>query len=101
MKRAAKLNNLHERETTICGHTFLWAEGVPDADVCRRMCDQYGDKVLSRRVHRNSFSDGIKKLEGQWEKFIAKQSDYVKKRCDSLLTYLLNSVYKNTSAETF
>ncbi|XP_062850161.1 protein GVQW3-like [Trichomycterus rosablanca] len=29
---------------------FLWAEGVPGAQIHRRMCAQYGDKVLSRRV---------------------------------------------------
>jgi len=29
---------------------FLWAEGVPGAQIHLRMCAQYGDKVLSRRI---------------------------------------------------
>jgi len=28
----------------------LWAEGVPGAQIHLRMCAQYGDKVLSRRI---------------------------------------------------
>jgi len=29
---------------------FLWAEGVPGAQIHLRMCAHYGDKVLSRRI---------------------------------------------------
>ena len=29
---------------------FLWEEGVPGAQIHLRMCTQYGDKVLSRRI---------------------------------------------------
>jgi len=29
---------------------FLWAEGVPGAQIHLRMCAQYGNKVLSRRI---------------------------------------------------
>ena len=29
---------------------LLWAEGVPGAQIHHRMCAQYGDKVLSRRI---------------------------------------------------
>ena len=29
---------------------FLWAEGVPGAHIHLRMCAQYGDRVLSRRI---------------------------------------------------
>jgi len=29
---------------------FLWAEGVPGEQTHLRMCVQYGDKVLSRRI---------------------------------------------------
>ena len=29
---------------------FLWAEGVPGAQIHLRMCAQYGAKVLSRRI---------------------------------------------------
>jgi len=36
-----------EQRSVIC---FLWAEGVPGAQIHLRMCAQYGDKVLSRRI---------------------------------------------------
>ena len=40
---------MHRRRTAF-GHTLLWAEGVPGAEIHLRMCAQYGDKVLSRRI---------------------------------------------------
>ena len=49
VKMAAKLINCtkEEQHSVIC---FLWAEGVPGAQIHLRMCAQYGDKVLSRRI---------------------------------------------------
>ena len=46
---AAKLINCTKEEqlSVIC---FLWAEGVPGAQIHLCMCAQYGDKVLSRRI---------------------------------------------------
>ena len=46
---AAKLINCNKEEqrSVIC---FLWAEGVLGAQIHLRMCAQYGDKVLSRRI---------------------------------------------------
>jgi len=46
---AAKLINCtkEEQRLVIC---FFWAEGVPEAQIHLRMCAQYGDKVLSRRI---------------------------------------------------
>jgi hypothetical protein len=38
---------------------FLWAEGVPEAENHLRMCAQYGDEVLSRRI----FYEWIKMFE--------------------------------------
>jgi len=29
---------------------FLWAEGVPGVQIHLRMCAQYGDKFLSRKI---------------------------------------------------
>ena len=48
VKMAAKLINCtkEEQRSLIC---FLWA-GVPGAQIHLRMCAQYGDKVLSRRI---------------------------------------------------
>jgi len=46
---AAKLINctIEEQLSVI---RFLWAEGVPGAQIHLRMCAQCGDKVLSRRI---------------------------------------------------
>jgi len=46
---AAKLINCtkEEQPSTI---SFLWAKGVPGAQIHLRMCAQYGDKLLSRRI---------------------------------------------------
>ena len=43
---SAKLINCtkEEQRSVIC---FLWAEGVPGAQIHLHMCAQYGDKVLS------------------------------------------------------
>jgi len=46
---AAKLINCTKEEQRSVIR-FLWAEGVPGAQIHLRMCDQYGDKVLSRRI---------------------------------------------------
>jgi len=46
---AAKLINCtKDEQRSVIG--FLWAEGVPGAQIYLRMCAQYGDKVLSRRI---------------------------------------------------
>ena len=49
VKMAAKLINCtkEEQRSVVC---FLWAEGVPGAQIHLRMCAQYGDKVLARRI---------------------------------------------------
>jgi len=49
MKMAAKLINCtkEEQRSVI---SFLWAEGVPGAQIHLRMCAQNGDKVLSCRI---------------------------------------------------
>jgi len=49
VKVAAKLINCtkEEQRSVIC---FLWAEGVPGAQIHLHMCAQYGDKVLSRSI---------------------------------------------------
>ena len=49
VKMAAKLINCtkEEQRSVIC---FLWAEGVPGAQIHLRMCAEYGDKVLSRGI---------------------------------------------------
>jgi len=46
---AVKLINCtkEEQRSVIC---FLWAEGVPGAQIHLRICAQYGDKVLPRRI---------------------------------------------------
>jgi len=46
---AAKLINCtkEEQRSVIC---FLWAEGVPGAQIHLCMCAQYGNKVLSHRI---------------------------------------------------
>ena len=46
---AAKLINCtkEKQRSVIC---FLWAEGVPGAQIHLHMCAQYGDKVLSCRI---------------------------------------------------
>ena len=46
---AAKLINCTKEEQRLVIR-FLWAEGVPGAQIHLRMCAQYGDKVLSRRI---------------------------------------------------
>ena len=46
---AAKLINCTKEEQRSVIR-FLWAEGVPGAHINLRMCAQYGDKVLSRRI---------------------------------------------------
>ena len=46
---AAKLiNSTKEEQRSVI--RFLWAEGVPGAQIHLRMCAQHGDKVLSRRI---------------------------------------------------
>ena len=58
VKMAAKLINCTKEEQ----HSvirFLWAEGVPGVQIHLRMCAQYGDKVLSRRI----FYEWIEMLE--------------------------------------
>ena len=49
VKMAAKLINCTKEEQRSVIH-FLWAEGVPGAEIHLCMCAQYGDKVLSRRI---------------------------------------------------
>jgi len=49
MKMAAKPINCTKEEQRSVIH-FLWGEGVPGAEIHLRMCAQYGDKVLSRRL---------------------------------------------------
>ena len=46
---AAKLINCTKEEQRSVIR-FLWAEGVPGAQIHLLMCAQYGDKVLSRRI---------------------------------------------------
>jgi len=46
---AAKLINCTKEEQRSVIR-FLWAEGVPGAQIHLRMCAQYGDKVLSCRI---------------------------------------------------
>ena len=46
---AAKLINCTKEEQRSVIR-FLWAEGVPGAQIHPRMCAQYVDKVLSRRI---------------------------------------------------
>jgi len=46
---AAKLINCTKEEQHSVIH-FLWAQGVLGAQIHLRMCAQYGDKVLSRRI---------------------------------------------------
>ena len=46
---AAKLLNCTKKEQRSVIR-FLWEEGVPGAQIHLRMCTQYGDKVLSRRI---------------------------------------------------
>ena len=49
VKMAAKLINCtKEEQRSVIG--FLWVEGVPGLQIHLRMCAQYGDKVLSRRI---------------------------------------------------
>ena len=43
VKMAAKLINCTKQEQRSFIR-FLWAEGVPGAQIHLRMCDQYGDK---------------------------------------------------------
>ena len=49
VKMAAKLINCSKEEQRSVIR-FLWAEGVPGAQIHLRMCAQYGDKVLSCRI---------------------------------------------------
>jgi hypothetical protein len=42
-------SELHQGGATICD-SLLWAEGVPGGQIHQRMCAQYGDNALSRRV---------------------------------------------------
>ena len=49
VKMAAKLINCTKEEQRSVIR-FLWAKGVPGALIHLRMCTQYGDKVLSRRI---------------------------------------------------
>ena len=48
-KVAAKLINCTKEEQRSFIR-FLWAEGVPGAQIHLRLCAQYWDKVLSRRI---------------------------------------------------
>jgi len=47
-----------------------------------------------RAQPKTFFADGIKNLVGRWEKSIAKQGDYIEKRCNLLLKFLINRVKK-------
>ena len=49
VKMAAELTNCTKEEQRSVIR-FLWAEGVPGAQIHLRMCAQYGDKVLSLRI---------------------------------------------------
>ena len=49
VKMAVKLINCTKEEQRSVIR-FLWAEGVPGAQIHLHMCAQYGDKVLSRRI---------------------------------------------------
>ena len=49
VKMAVKLINC-TKEGQHSVVSFLWAEGVPGAQIHLRMCAQYWDKVLSRRI---------------------------------------------------
>ena len=49
VKMAAKLINCTKEEQRLVIR-FLWAEGVPGAYIHLRMCAQYRDNVLSRRI---------------------------------------------------
>ena len=49
VKMAAKLINCTKEEQS-SDIRFLWAEGVLGAQIHRRICAQYGDKVLSPRI---------------------------------------------------
>jgi len=49
VKMAAKLTNCTKEEQRSVIR-FLWAEGVPGAQIHLHMCAQYGDKVLSHRI---------------------------------------------------
>jgi len=49
VKMATKLTNCAKEEQRSVIR-FLWAEGVPGSHIHLRMCAQYGDKVLSRRI---------------------------------------------------
>ena len=49
VKMAAELTNCTKEEQRSVIR-FLWAEGVPGAQIHLRMCAQYGDKVLSCRI---------------------------------------------------
>jgi hypothetical protein len=44
--------NLHQRGTAFCYTLFffLWAEGIQGAQIHLRICAQYGDEVLFRRI---------------------------------------------------
>jgi hypothetical protein len=46
---AAKLENFTKEEQRSVIR-FLWAEGIPGGQIHQRMCAQYGDSALSRRV---------------------------------------------------
>ena len=46
VKMAVKLINCTKKDQRSVIR-FLWAEGVPGAQIHLRMCAQYGDKVLS------------------------------------------------------
>jgi hypothetical protein len=47
-ERGIETSELHQG-AMICD-TFLWVEDVPGGQVHQRMCAQYGDNVLARRV---------------------------------------------------
>ena len=49
VQMAAKLINCTKEEQRLVIR-FLWAEGVLGAQIYLRMCAEYGDKVLSRRI---------------------------------------------------
>ena len=49
VKMAMKLINCTKEEQRSVIR-FLWAEGVPGAQIHLRICAQYGDKVLSGRI---------------------------------------------------
>jgi hypothetical protein len=63
----------------------------------RFSCNDYVKEAVHQwlRAQPNTFfSDGIKKLARRWEKYIANQGGYTKKRCNLLTKFLINRIKK-------